>query len=236
MKVAIIEDNEIDRLNLRTLLEGHPGVEIAGEAATLEEAVTLLERERPDAIFLDVCLGRQKGFKVLEHVRVHPLVVITTSHPEFALKSFDVEAVDYILKPVEEEALARAVQRLMKRGAQSETPRLEPADMQMFMASDGMQLVPVEQIQAIVGDRIYTRVLVRDGREFLHNRPLREWRRLLPEKTFKTLDRSTIVNLREIASVSEAGGCSCRQVGFRDSMHKLCLGETALKALRELVT
>lgn len=238
MRAAIIEDNEIDRLNLKTLLEDHADVEVVGEADTLEDAVALIDRKKPDAIFLDIHLGRQKGFKALEQAQHRPQVVVTTSHPHYAIKSFEIEAADFLLKPVMEDTLARAIERLRARtapAAPGAAKRLEPGDMQMFKQADGMYLVPVGEIQAIVGERIYTRALVRDGREFLHNRPLREWRKILPEELFKALDRSTIVNLREIQVVKETGECPGPEIAFRGSAHKLCLGDVAMKTLRGLM-
>lgn len=235
MRVAIIEDSEIDRLSLKSLLGEHGDVEIAGEADTLERAVELIDAAKPDAVFLDIHLGRQKGFKALEQARHRPLVVITTSHPHYALQGYEIEAVDYLLKPVMEEALARALARLRARLLADREPaarRLDMADIQMFKEPDGMHLVPVGQIQAIVGERIYTRVLAREGRTFLSNRPLREWREILPD-SFKTLDRSTIVNIREILKVHEEAGESAGKTIFRGSSHTLSLGEVALKTLRE---
>lgn len=238
MRIAIIEDNEIDRLNLATLLEDHEGIEIAGEAATLEDAVELIDREKPDAIFLDIHLGRHKGFKVLEKAQHRPLVIITTSHPHYALEGFEIEAVDYLLKPVMEDTLARAMARLSARAASARREaggQLDPADLQMFKAADGIHVVPVGQIQAIVGDRIYTRVHVRDGKDLLHNRPLREWRKILPDKLFKTLDRSTIVNIPEIQRTFEDPDRGGQLAVFRDSGFQLPLGEVAMKTLRDLL-
>ena len=236
MRAIIVDDEEIDRLNLKTLLEDHPDVEIAGEADSLESAVALIDRERPDAVFLDIHLGRHKGFKALEEAACRPQVVITTSHPHYAVKGFEIDAADYLLKPVMEDTLARALGRLRARLAAAAKPaasRLSPEDVQSFKVGDERHLVPIGQIQAIVGERIYTRVLVRDGREFLHNRPLREWRDVLPEKTFKALDRSTIVNLAEIQVVRDGGDEAAQEIAFRGSHHRLCLGEVAMKALRD---
>ena len=236
MRAIIVDDEEIDRLNLKTLLEDHPDVEIAGEADSLESAVAMIEREKPDAVFLDIHLGRHKGFKALETAKFRSQVVITTSHPNYALKGFEIDAADYLLKPVMEDTLARAVARLRARLAAAAKPaasRLAAEDVQSYKVGDERHLVPIGQIQAIVGERIYTRVLVRDGREFLHNRPLREWRDLLPEKTFKALDRSTIVNLAEIQVVRDSGEETGQEIAFRDSHHRLRLGEVAMKTLRD---
>ena len=237
MRAIIVEDEEIDRLNLKTLLEDHPDVEIAGEADSLESAAALIEREKPDAVFLDIHLGRHKGFKALETAKFRPQVVITTSHPHYAIKGFEIDAADYLLKPVLEETLARAVDRLRTRlaAASAQAGRLTTEDVQSFKVGDERHLVPIGQIQAIVGERIYTRVLVRDGREFLHNRPLREWREILPERTFKALDRSTIVNVAEIQLVRGGGDGAGQEIVFQGNSHRILLGEVAMKTLREVM-
>ena len=232
MRILIIEDAEIDRLNLRTLLEDHGDVDIVGEAPTLDAAVELLDEEQPDAVFLDIHLGRQKGFKALELAERRPLVVITTSHPHYAIKGYEVGAVDYLLKPVSEEPLARALTRLRERlAAQEQGGGLDPDDMQSFKVGDDRHMIRVRELQAIVGERVYTRVLVRDGREFLHNRPLREWRFMLPRKLFRALDRSTIVNVTEVKMV-RLGDDGVSQLIFQSSGHRLALGAVALKKLR----
>lgn len=238
MRVVIVEDSEIDRFNLRSLLEEHPDVERVGEAETVESAVALIDSEKPDALILDIHLGRQSGFEVFDKCTVRPLTVITSSHSHYALQGFEIEAVDYLLKPVMEETLARALTRLRDRLAAATpkvgTSRLALEDMQGFKLGIERHLISVGHIQAIVGERIYTQVLISDGRKLLHNRPLREWRDMLPD-IFKTLDRSTIVNLREIQTVKEGGEHSGGQISFRTSGHKLDFGDVALKALRGML-
>lgn len=237
MRAVIIDDNEIDRLNLSVLLQSCAEISVAGEAGTLESAVALIEKEKPEVVFLDIHLGRQKGFSVLDKISCKPQVVITTSHPHYAVKGFEIDAVDYLLKPVMEETLMRAVRRL---GASHGSvlcaePRLAPDDVQLFKQPDGLHVVPVAHILAVTGERIYSRVLVQDGREFLHNRPLREWKELLPEKQFKALDRSTIVNISEVKSICTEPGKEGCPVSFRNSSRIVFLGDAAMKTLRGLL-
>ena len=168
---------------------------MVGEAATEAAAVSLINTRKPEAVFLDIHLGRENGFSALKKIHHRPLVVITTAHSQYALRGFEVDAVDYLLKPVMEDALARAVQRLSLRAhgnVRLADVRLDPEDVQLLKQADGFQVVMVRQILAITGERIYSRLLMRDGTTFLHDRPLREWKELLPEKMFRSLDRSTI--------------------------------------------
>lgn len=237
MKVAIVDDNEIDRFNLTTLLENRGEIEVVGEAATVEDAVALIDRKKPDAVFLDIHLGRQRGFTVLEQARHRPQVVITTLHPQYALQGFEIAAADYLVKPVTEATLARAVARLLgtgRSGAPDAGPQLELDDILSFKQGSDLCLLPVRQIQAILGERDSTRVLGKDGRKFLHDRPLREWRELLPETTFAPLDRSTIMNLREILNIQmNADGSG--QITFRGSAHTAAIGITAMNNLRRFL-
>jgi two-component system LytT family response regulator len=237
MLVAIIDDSEIDRLNLSTLLMDHPDIEVVGEAATAAAAVELIDTRKPEAIFLDIHLGRTNGFSALGKVHHHPLVVITTAHSQYALQGFECDAVDYLLKPVMEKSLARAVQRLNFRTHKTTRladVRLDPEDVQMLKHAGGLQVVVIRQILAITGERIYSRLIMQDGNSYLHDRPLREWTQLLPEKMFRTLDRSTIINLREVQSISTPVTASGYLVTFRHGNQTLAIGETAMRTLREL--
>lgn len=235
MRAVIVDDNEIDRLNLRTLLAEHATVEVVGEADAAASAVALIDREKPDVVFLDIRLGSDDGFKVLEHARNRPRVVITTAYPHYALKGFEIDAVDYLLKPIMDDALARTVRRLTAQGeGASGSGRLEPEDVQLFREPDGFHVVPVGHILAVTGERVYSRVLVIGGREYLHNRTLREWRELLPVRLFRVLDRSTIVNLREVKSVTAEPAGAGSRMSFRNCTQTIEIGAVAMRAFRGL--
>ncbi|HEY1123826.1 MAG TPA: LytTR family DNA-binding domain-containing protein [Haloferula sp.] len=232
VRTLIVDDSEIDRLNLTSLLDEHPQVKIVGEARTLGEAVTMIDSLEPALVFLDLHLGRELGFSALERTRHQPQVIITTAHPRYALRGFEVEAVDYLLKPVMEETLARALARVSP--LQAPPSRLAPDDVQVFKRGENFDVLPVSDILAIGGERIYSRVVARNALDYLHNRRLREWRELLPEEIFKPLDRSTIVNVRELRTIKDAGSEGFR-LGFRDSASTVTIGDTAMKALREVL-
>lgn len=236
MKTLIVDDSEIDRLNLQTLLEDHAEIQIAGEARTLDEAVSMIDILKPDLVFLDIHLGKELGFSALERIKHRPLVIITTAHPHYALRGFEVDAVDYLLKPLMEEPLARALGRLTQREGEAATPvfRLLPDDVQIFKRSDGFDVIPVSDILGIVGERIYTRIIARGGGQYLHNRRLRDWKELLPGEIFKTLDRSTIVNVRELRTIKDTGS-EGHKLSFRESSSTVLIGSTAMKTLRDFL-
>jgi two-component system LytT family response regulator len=113
LRVMLVDDEPLGRERLRNLLSREPGVTIAGEAANGEEAVESIRRLRPDLVFLDVQMPGLTGFGVLERLGADapPAVIFVTAHDQFALKAFEVHAVDYLLKPFDRERFQRALQR-----------------------------------------------------------------------------------------------------------------------------
>src|SRR5262245_40729838 len=112
MKALIIDDERLARKELIKLLEEHPSIEIAGEAMNADEAEKMIEELNPDLLFLDIQMPGRTGFQLLESLDSAPLVVFTTAYDEFALKAFEVNALDYLLKPITAERLAEAVAKL----------------------------------------------------------------------------------------------------------------------------
>lgn len=232
MKTLIIDDSEIDRLNLHSLLEDHPRIEVLGEAATLATARELAARHHPDLIFLDIHLGKEKGFHLLDSLDRAPHIVLTTSHPQYALKGFEVAALDYILKPVTEENLSRALSRLPAASAETEeAPGLLTLSTQLLLKnSTAHRLHPVSEIVLIKADRPYSRVATTDGSDYLHNRTLSEWSLLLPPETFLAVDRSCIVNLTSINRLTPEGHKS-RLYFVSEKVPSMLLGTVATKKL-----
>ncbi|AHF93434.1 response regulator of the LytR/AlgR family [Opitutaceae bacterium TAV1] len=241
MRLAIIDDNPIDRMNLRNLLLAHKQ-EIAGEAENLTEARALLREHPLDAIFLDVQLGRENGFRLLDTIEAgpgRPQIVFCTLHLHYAADAFDVDAADYLLKPIMPERLARTLQRLVvatgKKGDDDadEAPvrRLELDDLLAFRQGDERRILEVGRIAAIAGEGDYSRVIAADGREYLDNRRLRDWQRLLPARRFQTLDRSTIINLAEVVSWRQNDDGA--RVTLRNSAHPFPIGHLALRRLEK---
>jgi two-component system LytT family response regulator len=124
MRVLVVDDEALARSFLAEQLAAHAGIEIVGEAGNGFEAVQLVERLRPDLVFLDIQMPKLSGFEVLELLGADaPAVVFVTAYDEYALRAFEVHAVDYLLKPVEPERLAAALGRAAERlGTRSPAP------------------------------------------------------------------------------------------------------------------
>ncbi|MBY0242304.1 MAG: LytTR family DNA-binding domain-containing protein [Burkholderiaceae bacterium] len=229
MKVAIIDDEPLARDELRRMLRVHPEVRIVAEAANVAEALQMLAREAPDLIFLDIQMPDGSGFDLLAALEVAPAVIFTTAYDRYAIRAFDVNALDYLLKPIEDERLAQALQKAM-RGvggavAQGQDPQavavvptttpapqqaLSPAvaDGKVFI-QDGERcwLVELERIMLFESEGNYTRVYFDQQRPLMLRSLVQLEARLDPARFVRT-SRSQIVNMRFVAEMtpSPAGG------------------------------
>ena len=123
MKALIIEDSRLARLELKNLLLEHPEILLLGEAINAEEAHEQIERLHPDLIFLDIQMPGKNAFELLEGLDQIPLVIFTTAFDEYAVKSFEYNALDYLLKPIKKERLAMAIQKAMDRWGETTSSR-----------------------------------------------------------------------------------------------------------------
>src|SRR6187401_2317659 len=114
MRALIVDDERLARKELSKLLEDDPMIEVVGEAVNAEEANQMIADLNPDLLFLDIQMPGKTGFQLLAELDVVPLVVFTTAYDEFALKAFEVNALDYLLKPVEPKRLADALHKLQQ--------------------------------------------------------------------------------------------------------------------------
>src|SRR3982751_2519561 len=122
MRAIIIDDERLARTELKKLLQDFPEVEVVDEAANAEEGISKIEAQQPDLIFLDIQMPGKTGFDMLSQLERIPQVIFTTAYDEFALKAFEVNALDYLLKPIEPKRLADAILKLQ----QGEVKEIKP--------------------------------------------------------------------------------------------------------------
>ncbi|WP_158267627.1 LytR/AlgR family response regulator transcription factor [Adhaeribacter arboris] len=141
--VLLVDDEAIARHRLRQLLQPyHAQIEIIGEASNGDEAQQQIERWRPDVVFLDIEMPGKSGLQVVKELQFQPLIIFVTAYEQYAIKAFEENSLDYLLKPVEPERLARTIQRLFER--QQPNP-LSPAQLQALLE----QLQPVKELKVI---------------------------------------------------------------------------------------
>ena len=223
LRALLVDDEPPARDLLRRLLTAHADrIEIVGEARSVADAADKCAQLRPDVVFLDVQMPREEGFALLPRlVPPLPAVVFVTAYDEFAVRAFEVNAVDYLLKPVTPDRLARALQRIRDRPSDpqllaaptsppepwrrgkpgeggstlnSQPALLTPSDT-LFLRSDrGLRAAPVTSITHIEAEENYTRVHLADSTAMLIRRPLSEWEKILPSELFVRVERSLLIN------------------------------------------
>jgi two-component system, LytTR family, response regulator len=196
-KVAVIDDERLARKYLKQLLAEHPSLEFVGEAENVNEGARLCEQAKPDLVFLDVQMPGADGFDLLARLNPVPKVIFVTAYAEYAVRAFDVQAVDYLLKPVSPERMLQALKRAGALPGEAKALTLDDS----VCLRDGTRVVvtPLRDIVAIEAQADYTRVRFTTHAPLLVHRRMREWESLLPESTFARLDRSLFVNLTAIA-------------------------------------
>jgi two-component system, LytTR family, response regulator len=205
MKALIIDDERLARVELRRLLAVHPEVEIAGEARNAREAQALIAELEPELLFLDIQMPGATGFDLLADLEDTPQVIFTTAFDEYAVRAFEVNALDYLMKPIAPERLAGALTRVNR---QTNGKRLE----QVFVR-DGERcwFVRVLEIFLLESEGNYTRVYFGNERPLIR-RSLQALENRLDAGKFFRANRKQILNLEWVAAtdLSVTGGLTVR--------------------------
>lgn len=200
IRVAIVDDEPPARKLLRALLAEHPEVEIVGEAGDVATAAALCAEREPDLVFLDIQLPRTDGFGLLPLLKRPVKIVFVTAHDRHAVRAFEVNALDYLLKPVAPARLAATLSRLAVPD-EPPTGMLLDSDQVALRDDSGLRLVPVRSITHIEAEDNYTRVHLLGSSPALVRRTLAEWERSLPAAPFLRVDRSLIVRLDAVRTL-----------------------------------
>ena len=210
MKAVIIDDERLARTELRRLLAAHPEIEIGGEACNGDEALALIAQTSPDLLLLDVQMPGLTGFDVLERLDEVPQVIFTTAYDAYAIKAFEVNALDYLMKPISPARLAAALAKVR--------PRSAPARLERVFVRDGDRcwIVAVPDIFLLESEGNYTRVNF-NGQRPLIRRSLNALEAQLDPVLFFRANRQEILNLKWIDKVDlgVAGGLSVTLRGGR---------------------
>jgi two-component system LytT family response regulator len=211
LKVLIVDDTRLARQELRTLLAELADVECIGEADDVPAAQAAIERLQPDLVLLDIQMPSGTGFDVLEGLDSAPMVVFTTAYDHYAVRAFEANALDYLVKPVVPERLAAAIARARLRHATMDSA--DPVqrgtlglDDQVFLrAGERCWFVALGEIHRIVVDGNYARVWFRDQCAMLA-RSLSALESRLDPSVFFRANRNTLVNLRAVRGVELSMG------------------------------
>jgi two-component system, LytTR family, response regulator len=208
MRAIIIDDERLARAELKKLLQDFPEVEIIDEAANAEEGIAKIESQQPELIFLDIQMPGKTGFDMLSQLEKTPQVIFTTAYDEFALKAFEVNALDYLLKPVEPKRLADAIQKLQL--TENKEVKVEGENFNNSMLTENDQVfvkdgercwfVKLNEIRLFESVGNYAKVFFGINKPLIL-KSLNALEERLEEKTFFRANRKHIVNLRMIEKI-----------------------------------
>lgn len=222
LRVIVIDDEPLARQSLRRALATLPDIALLGEADSAATAAPLIARERPHALFLDIRMPRADGFELLRRLDVLPKVVFVTAHTEHAVRAFEIDAVDYLLKPVRDTRLAQAVARLRTACGLDVAAPADPtygAHDRLCLRTPGRTLItPLTRLVALQADGDFTRVHVAGEPPLLICQTLGAYEKTLPAPPFARLDRSLMLNLPAIVRTRRLS---------RDEEHVWCDGVEA---------
>jgi len=207
MRAAIIEDEPLARKELRRLLAPHTTVEIVGEAANIEEAKKLIETTSPDVLFLDIHMPGGTGFDLLEQLDQVPAVIFTTAYDEHAVRAFEIDAIDYLLKPIEAERLADAIARVHAASAARVMQKSTDNLLEKIFVRDGQRcwFVPLREVHLISSEGNYVRLHWKQAKP-LFGRSLVNLEQRLDPKIFFRANRQQIINMEFIEEVDMGVG------------------------------
>ena len=202
LSVLIVDDERLAREKLRGLLKKHWNVRIAGEARNADEAEEMIREAQPDLVFLDIQMPGGSGFDLLERLEDPPFIVFVTAYDRFAIRAFEVNALDYLLKPVDPERLKGALGRITYRTKKqvSNASLFYSSDRVFLKTGKKVQFVSLLDIAAIVAEKNYTHVMTIKGKRYIVHFPFHYWERRLPKDIFVVLDRSLMINRNHIQS------------------------------------
>lgn len=205
MRVLIIDDERLARQELRKLLKKHQEIEIVGEAANADEGIALIAEKKPDLIFLDIHMPGKTGFDMLSEMDDVPQVIFVTAYDEYAIEAFKVNALDYLLKPVEPKLLSASIDKvfnlnLKDKDVISHAERLDEKSQIFLKDGDKCWFVTLEEVRMFESEGNYVRVFFKNYKPLIL-KSLNNLEKKLDETTFFRANRKFIINLKWIESI-----------------------------------
>lgn len=204
IRAIIVDDEEFAREDLADVLAEFDNIEIAGSAQNIKEAKELLEVEEPDVVFLDIQLKDESGFDLVEFISRDQKIIFVTAYDQYAIRAFEVNAQDYLLKPVNPRRLKNALDKIdVDPEERTGYSSLEYDDSLFLLLNSRYAFVKLSSILAIQAAGDYSEIILQTGEKKLTLKPMREWEERLPDSSFCRIHRSTIVNINFIEKISE---------------------------------
>ena len=215
LHVMIVDDERLARRTLRNTLDDIGGVAVAGEAGDVATAAEQIRATRPDVVLLDVQMRGETGFDLLNRLDTPVQVVFVTAYEEYAVRAFEANALDYLLKPVDRDRLAEALRRtrrtdtaLPETGAEADEAAFRYEDLFFYEEGRRPRFIRLRDVAWIEGAGNYAELHLTEGPPVLTATTLTEWTERLPDSHFVRIHRSTIVNVEHVTHVEPTEGRS----------------------------
>jgi len=204
-KALLVDDEELARQDLKDVLSEFEQVKVVAEAENIEQARAQLKKYKPDVVFLDIQLPGENGFDLLENIPKNTHLIFVTAFDQYAIRAFEVNAQDYLLKPVSRERLTNALHRLETDTEQSQTSiRKLSADDSIFLRkNEGYTFLKISKILCIEARDDYSEIFMENDEKNLVHKSMKEWENRLPEQSFCRIHRSTIINIEKVIKIDD---------------------------------
>ena len=202
-KTIIIDDERLAREEVKRALSPFPELKIVGEASDVKTAISLIESKRPDLIFLDIHMPEKSGFDLLEGLTTVPPVIFTTAYDQYAVKAFEVNALDYLVKPIRQERFTKTIAKIRKELTEKPYNAAPFSVHQKIFFKDGENcyFVPLSDIRLIESYDNYARLYFGDKKAMI-KRTLNMLEEKLDPKSFFRVNRGQIINIQYIQKIS----------------------------------
>jgi two-component system LytT family response regulator len=200
----IVDDESLARFALKNKLQAHPEIEVIGEADGITQAAQDIPEKKPNILFLDIQLNDGTGFDLLDKIQYDGKLVFITAFDEYAIRAFEINAIDYLLKPISAKRLKDAIKRIAIQGVErrpKELMKLRYDDRYLVSTSSTLNFVPLKEIALIRSSGDYTELRLSNGKVFLDSRSMHQWELSLPDNHFCRISRFHIINFNFISQV-----------------------------------
>ena len=241
IKAILIDDEPLARSILKEYLQAFPDIEVVSECSDGFEGVKAIAQQKPDLVFLDIQMPKINGFEMLELVENPPSVIFTTAFDEYALKAFELHAIDYLLKPFSQDRFEKAIQKWKNQmpGSQKGMATLlettsQPEERQRIVVKKGINIIilPVHTVHYIEAFDDYVKVHTKEG-FYLKKKTMGHYEKTLDSKQFVRVHRSYLLNLQELTRIEPLEKDT--HIALLKSGAKVPLSQSGYAKLREVL-
>ena len=204
-KALVVDDERLARKELILMLKEFENINVVGEADDVPSAIEAINKLNPNVIFLDIQMPGESGFDLLNKIDTEAKIIFVTAFDEHAIHAFEINALDYLLKPINPERLKLSIERLEldSEDAGNQNKKLNYDDYLLLNLNNHIKFLSISSIISITSAGDYSNILLDKNKKGLTLKSMKEWEKRLPEKHFCRIHRSTIINMNYIERIEE---------------------------------